>query len=538
MNVLALLALVMALITSPAKQSVRWASDTQIDAFRYGPYPQCASGGWGAGKTWDYCMKALWLSTEFPQNRGVIARSVAKELRATTMATFYKVCNPALYDKSRGGRRNDQDGYLKLAESQSEILFMHFEDPNVQGIIKGLEINWFLIDQAEEDPEHMEEIFDLLLGRLGRWDIATVPQAYIDAKHAEGQEWEFIHPDSGRAVPPPYAMLACNPDVEVHWIYRRFHEESHEHQTLYKQQGYKMFHMPSLENRFLGDTNKRFLLAHDDAFIRRNVAGLWGLPEGAIHAIDKLSLVDGSPELLEHIRATCRLYRIMDHGDSAPTCVLWMAVDRNGNIIWYREYYQPNALVSTHRANVADLSEYEHYEIDLADPSIFHKEPQKQGGRWSVADEWADINEDPSVNHPRRTAVFWGPADNNELGTRNRINEYLRVDPERVHPFTKAMGSPRMFFIKAGDNYPNGCYHVLRESRSQRRVKIGTDLGKAIYSDERDPDITDHSYDCLRYGTASRATIPAAERPSAEGTFFSAQRKLARFTRRQMGGRG
>jgi hypothetical protein len=46
--------------------------------------------------------------------------------------------------------------------NDSEILCMHLEDPNVQGILKGLEINWFLGDQAEEDPAHPEEVFDLL----------------------------------------------------------------------------------------------------------------------------------------------------------------------------------------------------------------------------------------------------------------------------------------------------------------------------------------------------------------------------------------
>jgi hypothetical protein len=59
---------------------------------------------------------------------------------------------------------------------------MHLEDPNVQGLLKGLEIKWFLGDQAEEDPEHIEEIFDLLLGRLGRWDPAEVRQSCSRSK--------------------------------------------------------------------------------------------------------------------------------------------------------------------------------------------------------------------------------------------------------------------------------------------------------------------------------------------------------------------
>lgn len=533
MNVV--LALVVALsLWTPARTSARtlqWASSMQGDAFRYGPFPQLTAGGWGAGKTWVYCLKAIWLSTEYRRNRGVIARHVGRELRDTTMATFFKVCTPDLYDRRRGGRRNDQNGYLKFADSESEVLFIHLDDPDTEGIIKGLEINWFLIDQAEENADHMEELFDMLMGRLGRWDIAEVPQPRIDAYEAEFERpWPFRHPEKGTPVPPPYPLLCCNPDVETHWLYRRFHPESHEHHAHYEKLGYKMFQMPSEENRFLGDTNLHFLLAHDDAFIRRNVKGMWGLPEGAIHIIDNLSVLDGDDQLLEYFRASCLLYRTMDHGDSSPTCCLWWAIDGDGNVFCIREYYLGNALVSTHRQNIADLSVNERYEQDLADPTIFHQMPQKQGGRWSVADEYADV-----LEHPRPTALFWQAADNNELGTRNRINEYLRVDPDRIHPIFKVRGSPRVFFVKISDAYPQGCYHVLRETRGQRRVKIGTDLGKPIFSDERDPTIVDHAYDPFRYLIASRAPAPSQPLQNTEGTFFQAKQRLAQLQRRRMG---
>jgi len=533
-NVLAgLLAMSLVYAAHQPTRQITWASPVQGEAFRYGPFPQCASGGWGSGKTFAYCLKGIWLSTEYPHNRGVIARHVGRELRETTMATFFKVCPPALYDRRRGGRRSDQNGYVKFADSGSEILFIHLDDPETAGIIKGLEINWFFIDQAEENPDHMEELFDLLLGRLGRWDIAEVPDAIVEEYTATfDKPWPYVHPESGKAVPPSYAMLACNPDTEVHWIYRRFHPESHEFHTFYESLGYRMFDMPSEDNAFLGETNRRFLLAHDAAFVRRNVKGIWGLAEGSIHVLDTLSILDGEPELLEYIQAHCLLFRTADHGDSSATCVLWWAVDRNGNCICYREYYLPNALVSTHRQNIAELSIHERYEQDLADPSIFHQMPQKTGGRWSVADEYADV-----TDHPRETAIFWQPADNNELGTRNRINEYLRVDADRVHPFTRQLGAPRVYFLKINDRYPQGCYHVLRETRAQRRVKIGTDLGRPIFSDERDPNIIDHAYDPFRYFIASRPPAPSIAESSADGTFAGAQRLAAQHRRRQAGRR-
>lgn len=548
MNVVALALAVMTAIVQPTTRELKWASQTQGEGFRYGPYPQCASGGWGAGKTWMYCLKALWLSTEYPKNRGVIARHVGKELRETTMATFYKVCPAHLYDKRRGGRRNDQNGYLRLSDVLSEILFIHLDNPETEGVIRGLEINWFLIDQAEENPEGMEELFDMLMGRLGRWDIAEVPARLIDAYEKDTHEaWPFRHPETDRPVPPPYPMLAVNPDQETHWVYRRFHPESQEHHDKsmpvigpngeptgalesYADRGYKLFHMPSQENRFLGDTNKQFLFSHDDAFVRRNVHGIWGMPEGAIHSVDKRSLIPGSQDILEWIRQTCLLYRTLDHGDSSPTCCEWWGVDRDGNVFFYREYYKPNEIISKHRSTIAELSEHERYEQDLADPSIFFKLPDKKGGHWTVADEYSDV-----VEQPRTTAIFWQPADNNELGTRNRINEYLRVDPDRIHPITKDRGAPRLFFVTVTPDYPQGVFHALRETRAQRRVKVGTNLGKPVFSDERDPHVVDHAYDPVRYAIASRAPVPRAPKQAADGTFFGAKQRLAQLQRKRMG---
>ena len=506
-----------------------FASLEQELAWRYGPYPMTMSGGWGSGKTWLGCMKGIWLNTAYRKNRGVIARHVGAELRATTMSTFFKVCPPDLYDPKRGGRRNDQNGYVKFRKPfESEVLFIHLDKPETEGIIRGLEMNWFLLDQAEENPEHMEEIFDMLLGRLSRWDVAEVPQEELDAWEAKsGTPWPFTHPENGRPVPPPYPMMACNPDVETHWLYRRFHDESHEFHEKYETQRYKMFHMPSTTNKFLSRENIAFLMQHDDAFIRRNVKGLWGSPEGAIHAVDKLSIIEGSYELQDYLRRNCSLYRTMDYGDSAPTCVLWWAVDRNGNCWCWQEYYLSNGMISTHRGNIQGLTDpNDRYEGDLADPSIFHTMPTKKGGRWSVASEYAEV-----VEQPRETAIFWTAADNNELGTRNRINEYLAVDPERIHPITRERGSPRLFFLKRSESYPQGCMHSLKQIRAQRRVKIGTDLGKPIFSDERDDTITDHAYDPTRYFIASRPAVPRKFDQIAAGSFSQVQ-KLIRQVRR------
>jgi phage terminase large subunit len=518
------------LVTQREPVRLEWASEKQKEVFCHGPVPQCASGGFGSSKSYAFCLKALQLSDLYPRNRGVIARRVWDELRRTTMSTFFKLCPPQAYDQ---GKRSDTEKILRL-NNGSEILWLHLDDPETENVIRGLEINWFFIDQAEEIEE---EIFDMMCSRLGRWDQAVVPE-HVLAEHGGIEKWPYKNP-MGKPIVPTYPMIACNPDTELHWIYRRFHPDSPEHweknhrgpdgsKMSYHDLGYKLWTMSSEENKFLPKQNLDLMLQKDESFVRRFVRGEWGIPEGQIHTIDPLSVIDGTPDFVEYLKQTCTLHRSMDHGDASPTAVVWWAVDKSGNIFAMREYYVPNKLVSDHRKEIASLSEGEKYVLNLADPSIFFLMQQKYGGRWSTADEWADVK-----NLARHTAVFWQPADNNELGTRNRISEYLRVDPDRVHPTLKTKGAPRLFFVKRSNDYPQGCYHLLREVKAQRREKIGSEAGRPIFSDERDDDISDHGYDCLRYFIASRPPVGvdvAAAR--SKRTFMGVRNDYLRFKKK------
>lgn len=485
------------------------ASPEAKEGFEYGPGPLCLSGGFTAGKTINATRKALYLSDLFPGNRGIIARGVWDKLKKTTMATFFKDCPPEAY---RYGRRSDQDKILqfnprKCADGvvrQSEILWLYLDDPDAEAILRGLEINWFIIDQAEEVEE---EMFDILLRRLGRWDRAFVPPEVMLAEKAAGREWKWWN-KQGLPIPPTYPIITCNPDTELHWIYRRFHPESDEWKEHYRQLGYKMVEMSPLGNKFLTDQNKEQLLTADESWKRRFVYGKWGIVEGLIHHIHPSSIIEGTPDILKWLHDNCvTWYRVLDHGDTSPTAVLWAGALADGITIVFREYYQPDKLISDHRMRIWELSAEDGPDIvrkyqNLADPSIFYKTAQRQGGKYSVSNEYTDTE-----MLDARTAIWWRPADNNEMGTRNRINEYLRFDPEKINPFTREKGSPNLFFIQRTPEYPNGCYHVVKETRVQRREKKGTMDGHPVFTDDRDETIPDHAHDDLRYLIAARPPI-------------------------------
>ena len=205
------------------------------------------------------------------------------------------------------------------------------------------------------------------------------------------------------------------------------------------------------------------------------------------------------------IRMRCRLSRVLDHGITAPTCCGWFGHDADGNAYMYREHYVADRLISWHREAIFVRSEGEAYSENLADPSIFAKSMRRNTENrctWSVADEYLDKG-----MYKPQTAIAWTKAENQEFGTRNRINEYLEFDPKHRNPFTGQLGSPHLFFImQSMPDYPNGCVHMPLETEAQR-LKQNTD---GSFSDDRDEDVTDHSYDVLRYYIAARRPIRKA----------------------------
>src|SRR5574343_1764484 len=86
----------------------------------------CWNSGYGAGKTYLFCQRAVALLSKFPGYRIAIGRYSNTELKRTTMQTFYKVCPPELYDEKLGGKRVDSLGYVDLING-SRVYWMHFD---------------------------------------------------------------------------------------------------------------------------------------------------------------------------------------------------------------------------------------------------------------------------------------------------------------------------------------------------------------------------------------------------------------------------
>lgn len=501
---------------------LRFLTKQQEEFFNLTCRNQCFSGGYGNGKTYVGCQKLLYLLSTFPNSRGVIARFEESKLKQTTMKTFYNVCPEWLYDEKYGGARADSLNYCRLING-SEVIFLHLKDYD-ERVLRGLEVNVVLVDQAEEIAE---QTFTTLTSRVGRWSQSKVPEFLLDIY----PKWPKL--PNGNYKVPSYILLLCNPDSELHWIYRRFHPDSDDWQQKY----FKSYTMVQAETtaETIDDEILEEMKSNDQSWVNRFVLGKWGIPEGNIHILGDNSILevgqDLSLEFISNIIKRGHKIRVLDHGDSAPTCCLWFSAYKDW-FFCYREYYKPDALISEHRRNINKLSENETYINNLADPAIFKKTSQKYGGKWSVSDEYGDPNiiELDSENKTPCPQLYWSPADNDELSTRNRISELLLNSRSISNPVNGNRPSPRLYFIKRSENYPSGCYNAISQLRSQKREKVGNINGKDIFSDERNPNIPDHAYDCLRYYVASHSNSPAPQKPKAEqGSFFDVRKQLKAY---------
>src|SRR5712671_4088109 len=125
--------------------AINFRTPEQREFFELRIRNQDFSGGFGNGKTYVGCQKAVYLLSTFPGYRMAIVRFEESKLRETTMKTFFNpdICPPALYDPAQGGIRADSMNRLQLVNG-SEVIWMHLKDAD-QGMVRGLEVNSILI---------------------------------------------------------------------------------------------------------------------------------------------------------------------------------------------------------------------------------------------------------------------------------------------------------------------------------------------------------------------------------------------------------
>lgn len=432
-----------------------------FDEHRFSGY----GGGFGNGKTlagaiktYNHCMQkdAFFL----------IGRRHATDLEDSTQRDFLNLFG----QMGKFSPKNKSFKFYMDGQPYSEVIFRHLDD--LQSLTN-MNLSGFWIDQAEEVSE---DAFDFLVGRIRR-----------PTKHREG----FI----------TFNMNGHD------WIWRRFLKKiGKDGKALPNASDFYLVTASTLENKEnLPEDYLKGLLSQPREYVKRFVYGSFDVFAGQI--FDEFN---PSIHVLQHpfqIPNTWERFRAIDHGQNNPTACLWFAVDFDGNIYVYQEYYQEKDVVSHHVQMINQLSQIRNtdgkilqdlYSYTVIDPSTHAKTKEKDGYRFSVADEYLDAG------------IATIAAQNDVLAGINRVKEFMKINPERYHPFLKDpdgepfKGSPKVFI------FPN-CVNLIEEIGQYKwKSYSGTAVGGADKDEIKEAPVKrkDHAVDCLRYGIMSRPQSP------------------------------
>lgn len=397
-------------------------------------------GGFGSGKSYIGSQIAVRLAMSAPKGRGLIARQTLVDLKATTMKTFFEVCDPRLIAKW-----NKSENLLTMINGH-EIYFWGLDDIEK---LKSLEIGWYWFDEVDEVGV---ETFKVAQGRL-RNKHQPKRVGYITS-NSEGKNWTyklFIKGETGdgNTLRPQ--------DLERYFVTKAPTTENHYLPPDYLE----------ILGAYTGDMYKRYVLASFDVFEGQVYPDFIH----ALHVVRPFAI----PEDWTRIRC-------MDWGENNPTTCMWLAIDPEGNIWLYREYYKRREFTPYHAREIKRLTGREKIEYTVIDPSV----KGRRGRSGKNID--AEYKEEGIPTMPGNNAVEAGIA---------RMHKYLFLDPERIHPITKNKGAPRFFVF-------DDCTHFLEEIESYKRPKPKHDdedpSEKVLKKD-------DHTLDAVRYGIMSRPDI-------------------------------
>ena len=221
------------------------------------------------------------------------------------------------------------------------------------------------------------------------------------------------------------------------------------------------------DNPFLMESGEyeAMLLSLPEVERRRLLEGDWDVADGAafsefdrsVHVVEPFEVPYNWPRL-----------RAADYGYSSPSCVLWGAVDWDGNIFIYRELYDKGYTGETLARIVNALEENDPLmQISVLDGACW----SKHGTGPSIAESMI------------RNGVRWIPADKNRIPGKIELHRRLAIDERTDEPKLKIFST---------------CTNLIRTLPTIPLSKTN--------SEDVDTKSDDHAYDALRYMCMTRPT--------------------------------
>lgn len=392
-------------------------------------------GGVGSGKT--FCGSQEMLRRAVSEPRYIlIGAPTYPLLRDTTRKEFLDLCPEQLILKLN---KTDNELQLRANGGITTVVFRTLENPMS---LKNYNLSDFWMDEGSEAPE---DSFLMLQSRLRRKGVSSYR-----------------------------GLITTNPEGR-NWVWKRFVDTPPRNPAL--QQQYRFVHAPTKENErnLPSGYLERLTASYPPFWVKRYLDADFNVFEGQIytnyseyvHVIEPFDIPPGWDRYLG-----------VDHGMRNPTAAEWGAVDHDGNLFIYDEYYSPG-LVSEHaQAILAKCGSGIDDIQKVLDPnSINLKDPIK--GK-SIQEEYADHG------------VHFMPGNDKVIAGINRVSELLKIDPARAHPRTGQPGAPRIFIFK-------NCRHLVEQLPLYKWEKVSFAQADVKDPHERPVKKDDHALDALRY---------------------------------------
>jgi phage terminase large subunit-like protein len=414
--------------------------EKQVDFHSSGAHGRLFIGGNRSGKTVGGATEAVWtaqgnhpykrLKWEPPVKLRVVTVDFIQGLNQIVLPEIKKWIPPsALKNGSWEDSYSKADRELTL-ENNSTIEFMSYEQELEKFAGTSRHGIWF-----DEEPPYdiWVECKLRLVDTFGDWWITMTP--------VEGMTWTYDEIYSKFGVDPNIFVVEVDMDDNPH-----LSEESK-------------------DVVLSGLTEDEVAARKHGQYVRRGGL-IYKEFDPNMHVIDPMSPPKG------WLR-----FNMMDHGTTNPTAWLWGAVDNQGRILIYDEWYKGDLIVAQHALKVHEKNIIHGYpSYNVGDPSIVNKDPITGT---SIQIEYME-NGIPII-----------PANNSVLPGIDRVKKkLLGLGPNR---------QDKQLFVT------RNCTNLIWEMRRYawavwEHKRTERDRNKKEEPRKKD----DHACDALRYGVASR----------------------------------
>lgn len=388
-----------------------------------------------------------------PHHRGLLLRRTLDEL------TELIDKSRQLYTKAFPGAKFRESKSTWVFPSGATIWFTYLDRDKDVTRFQGQAFNWIGIDEITQYPTPY--VWDYLRSRLRATDPELQEHLYMRCTANPGGVggW-WVKKMYIEGTPENKAFPAFDIDTRKTFAWPSGHEKAGQPLFFRKFVPARLTDNPHL---MADGQYEAMLRSLPDVERKRLLEGDWDVAEGA--AFPEFSRVK---HVVEHFDIPTNWPRIRaaDYGYSAPSCVLWGAIDWDNNIWVYRELYAKHLTAE-----------------QLAD-RILEAEQLDPLPHYTVLDSscWNKTGFGPSIAEVMmRQGVRWTPSDRNRVQGKMEIHRRLADDPYSQEP--------RIRFFSS-------CQNIVKQI-------AGIPLSKTN-SEDVDTKAEDHAYDALRYMLMTR----------------------------------